>query len=122
MEIGELLAQFLSGVVFPLVTAIVLALVGIAARKLDKKFDVEISRDNLKLFEALARNAANFAEERAATWAKAKQNLTSSEKMDEAIKWMLKQAPTLTEEQARDFIEAVLPGELLGATNVKRDL
>jgi hypothetical protein len=119
MEIGELLAQFLSGVVFPLVTAIVLALVGIAARKLGKKFDMEISRDNLKLFESLARNAANFAEERAATWAKNQHKLSSSEKLDEAIKWMLKQAPTLTEEQARDFIEAVLPNEFLGATHVK---
>jgi hypothetical protein len=119
MEFGEILAQFLSGVVFPLILAIVLILIGKVARKIDKKYDIELFQNNLHLLEDLARNAAMFAEERAAAWAKQKKGVSSSEKLNDAVKWMLKQAPQLSDEEARDYIEAVLPGLYagIGATN-----
>jgi hypothetical protein len=117
MDIGLVLSDFIVQVIFPIVGAIVMILVGLIAAKLNKRFKTEIFTQNLSMMQGLALNAIDYAEEKAATWAKNKQYITSNDKLDAAIAWLMKQTPKISREQAKEYIESMLPVTDSGATN-----
>jgi hypothetical protein len=118
-EIGTALGEFLVKVVIPFLAVIVMALVSMVARKLDKKFGVEIFESNMRHLTGLAGMAAEYAEEKAAAWAKQRGSIVGYDKLDHAVAWMMKQAPEISEERAKALIEAALPSLSLGASAKK---
>jgi len=121
MDIGIVLSDFIVQVVFPIVGAVVMILVGLIAQKLNKKFKTELFTENLEIMEGLTARAIDFAEEKASAWAKAKQKITSNEKLDVAIGWLMQHSPKMTREQAKDWIESILPATNSGATNKSKE-
>ena len=116
MDIGIIFGEFILYVIFPVILAIVMVLIGMVARKLDKKFNTEIFSNNIGVMTGLAYRAGDYAEEKAAAWAKERGKITGQEKLDLAVAWLMDKVPAITREQAADWIEAILPGRGIGAT------
>ena len=115
------IAGFLQGVVFPVLGALLMALVSWAVVKIAKKYNLDILLQN----EALIRNAAwrgiGLAEEYAAKKLKESDiKIGGSEKLSIAVAQVLNAVPKLTREQAEQYIESLLPSlKGVGATGEK---
>ncbi len=99
----------------PLLTAGVLALLGILFAWLQKKSHIQASRAGQDYIEALAVRAIAFAEEEGAQFIKEHgSRLPSDTKLSDAVTFLLRSVPRLSEDEARDLITAVL-GKTKGA-------
>jgi hypothetical protein len=95
-EYGWILAQFLSVVVFPIVAAVILGLVGVVLNKVRKKFNLDISQKQEGLIDDLVRKGIGYAEEKAAAAIKAGvSRYTGNQKIDDALVFVMSQAPHL---------------------------
>ena len=93
-----------------LIGLIVLALGGLVLAKLREKFGIDVSAAANSRLQVLAQQAGTYAEEKAAAALKATEaKMGSAEKLAEAVAWLRRQNPSLTEEQAKDAILAALP-------------
>lgn len=93
-----------------LVGLVVLALGGMVLAKLREKFGIDVSAAANSRLQVLAQQAATYAEEMAAARLKAgADKLGSDAKLSEAVAWLRRQNPALTEAQARDSILSCLP-------------
>jgi hypothetical protein len=114
---GIMLSDLLTNTVFPVLGALALGFVTWAANKVGAKFKIDaLTADNNFVTRVAAQGVA-FAEEKAANYAKNTQPLTSSDKLNSAIAYVLQQAPKVTPEQAQSIVTsalAMLPG--VGAT------
>lgn len=90
-----------------LIGLIVLALGGMVLAKLREKFGIDVSTAANGRLQVLAQQAATYAEELAA--AKLKGTIGGQQKLAEAVAWLRRQNPALTEEQAKDAILAAIP-------------
>jgi hypothetical protein len=107
--LGLSLADFMSGTVFPLLSALVMALVGWAAVSIGKKYKIDALIANEALIQDAAYKGVALAEEYAARLLKEKNiKLTGSLKLDRAIAQVLKAAPQISREDAREYVESVL--------------
>jgi Tfp pilus assembly protein PilV len=109
MEFGEVFQQFFIQVVFPIIGAGILALLGNLIKKLSEKFDGETTSDLQTSLEEMIVNSIAFAEEYAANRLKNSNVKTSgNEKLDQALCWLAIQAPKVDRNEARLWIEAML--------------
>ena len=120
MEFGVLLSEAIVQFAFPVLGAILMIMLSLAARKLDKKLDTEIFTQHLDQMQAIAMDAASYAEENAATWAKNQEAFTSNDVINTAVKYFLKRMPNVDQETAQEEIESILAGLGYGAAG-KRD-
>lgn len=103
-----------------LVGVLVLALGGLLLNVLRQKFGIDLSAATNARLQVLAQQAATYAEEKAGAAVKAgAQKLQPDAKLAEAVAWLRRQNPALTEEQARDAILAALP--FVGAGSLAQD-
>lgn len=113
--IGSAVAEFLTTVIFPILGAMVAALVAVILDKLRTKFNIQISNESQAKLEQLARQAVGYVEEKAAARVKARlTGWTRSEKLDLAIAHIISAAPKVTPEQADILVHSVL-GRVDGA-------
>ncbi len=99
----------------PLLTAVVLALLGIFFAWLQKKYHIQASQARQDYVEAIAVRAIAFAEEEGAQFIKEHgSKLPSDTKLSDAVTFLLRTVPALSEDEARDLITAVL-GKTSGA-------
>lgn len=93
-----------------LIGLIVLALGGLVLAKLREKFGIDVSAAANSRLQVLAQQAGTYAEEKAAAALKAQEaKMGSAEKLAEAVAWLRRQNPALTEAQAKDAIIAAIP-------------
>ena len=101
--------------VTPLLSAGVLALLGLLFAWLQKKYHIQASQAHQDYIEALAVRAIAFAEEEGAQFIKEHgSKLPSGTKLSDAVTFLLHAVPALSEDEARDLITAVL-GKTMGA-------
>ncbi|MDA8326195.1 MAG: hypothetical protein M0033_08240 [Nitrospiraceae bacterium] len=99
----------------PLLTALVLALLGMLFAWLGKKYHLEVKQADQDYLEGLATRAIAYAEEEGAEFLKAHgSRLPSESKLGEAITLLLRTAPKLDQFEARDLITGML-GKTKGA-------
>ena len=120
MEFGALLSEAIVQFVFPVLGAILMIMLSLAARKLDKKFNTEIFTERLSQIKVVATDAASYAEEQAAKWAKNQVSFTENDVINKAMKYFLKRMPDIDQETAQEEIESVLAGLGYGTAG-KRD-
>ena len=107
--VGEAVAGALSGVVFPVLAALFVGLVGLVLEKLRQRYNLQISAAQQQRLEEAARAAVAYAEERAAAAVKANLvKITGREKLDLALAFLLQQTPKLSREQADALVHAAL--------------
>lgn len=113
--VGDAVAGLLTGVVFPVLSALLLGLVGVVLNKVRQKYNLQISQQAQDNLEMLAQRGIAYAEEKASAWAKqGVTKLTGKEKLDTAIAYMMNAAPRVSPEQAEALVHAVL-GKVSGA-------
>jgi hypothetical protein len=106
---GEALAAFLSSVIFPVVSAFLVGLVGIILNKVRQKYNVNISMDTQAYLEQLAAQGVARAEELAAQAVKKNYDkFTGREKLNSAMNHILLMAPKITPEKAEALVHAAL--------------
>ena len=108
MEFGTLLSEAIVQFVFPVLGAILMIMLSLAARKLDKKLDTDIFTQHLDQMQAIAMDAASYAEEQAAKWAKNQESFTDNDVINKAMKYFLKRMPDIDQETAQEEIESIL--------------
>ena len=107
--LGGALADFMSGTLFPLINALVLGLVGWAAVTIGKKYKIDALIASEGLIQDAAYKGVTLAEEWAAKRLKtANIRVSSSEKLNLAIAQVLKAAPLISRDEAREYVESVL--------------
>ena len=116
---GEILAQFLIDVVFPLLGAVVLTLGTLALNKLRQKYGLELSEKTRQSLNEIALDAIRYAEEAAAKSVKNKTQLTGKQKLDEALIFFMSHTPKVNREQAQAIIESQLARIGAGASSSK---
>jgi hypothetical protein len=120
MDYGMILSTFFIEVLFPILGAVILALVGIILKKIADKYDMQSLMDQQSIIEDLAISAIGYAEEKAATYAKNRTKLTGSEKLDIAVGFVLEKTPKVDRHEAKQWIEAMLARLVnVGATDDK---
>lgn len=117
-DYGGTLAEFLSAVVFPVIAAFMLGLVGVLLNLVRKKWKLDISQRQEEFIDGLVRKGLAYAEEKAAAAVKrGVRKYTGNEKADEAIAFVLSHAPHLSVVEINTKVTAWLgltPG--VGAT------
>ncbi len=101
--------------VTPLLTALVIALLGMLFAWLGKKYRLDIKQADREYLEGLATRAIAYAEEEGAEFLKTHgSRLPSESKLGEAVIFLLRAAPKLDQIKARDLITGML-GKVRGA-------
>jgi len=114
ITIGPALADVATGVLFPLLNAVLVILIGWAVAYIGKKYKIDALAGYQSLIQEAAYKGISLAEEYAAKRLKtSKIKLGSSEKLNIAVGQVLAAAPRLTREQATDYVESLL-GRLRG--------
>ena len=119
MEFGVLLSEAIVQFVFPVLGAILMIMLSLAARKLDKKFNTDIFTEHLSQIKVVAMDAASYAEEQAAKWAKNQESFTENDVINKAMNYFLKRMPDIDQETAQEEIESILADLGYGATGKK---
>ncbi len=103
-------AGFLDGILFPVLNAVLVALVGWAVVKIGRKYHLDFLVENEDVIERAAYKGITLAEEKAAKMMKnSNLTLSSNKKLDLAVSKVLEAAPRLTRQQAEEYVEALLP-------------
>ena len=102
--------EFLTGTVFPLVTALVVGLVSLLIKRLATKYKLEGLLKHQELIEKLATQGITKAEEYAVAFINAKGGikLSSDGKLNLAIEHIMKAMPKVSEQQATDIVHSML--------------
>lgn len=103
-----IMAGFLTGTVFPLLSALLLGLFSYGLKLLADKYKLGILADNNDLLMRVAAQGIAYAEEKAAIYADTKVPLNGNDKTSHAVSYILKAMPKLTPEQAQNAVHAVL--------------
>lgn len=112
--LGGALADVFTGVIFPLLNAALVILIGWAVAYIGKKYKLDALAGYQTLIQEAAYKGISLAEEYAAKRLKeSKVKIGSSDKMNIAIGQVLTAAPKLTRQEAVDYVEALL-GRLKG--------
>ncbi len=106
---------FVQGTMTPLLTAVVLALLGVFFTWLGKRCHIEVNQKDQNYLENMAVRAIAFAEEEAAEFLKMHGScLPSESKLADAVTFLLRAAPKLDQQKAQDLITGML-GKVKGA-------
>jgi hypothetical protein len=113
--VGDAVAGFLHAVVFPVLSALLLGLVGVVLNKVRQEYNLNISEAQQQWLEGLARQGISLAEEYAAAMVKERMiKITGKEKLDRAVGHVLSAAPTVPPEVAERLVHSML-GRIPGA-------
>lgn len=109
MSTSEILINFLVGTVFPTLTAIILTIVvPLITLKINAYLKEKTGNEyNIKL-DTIAEKAINYVEEIALNKAKTVNKMSSNEKLDTAIKFIMSNCPKVSKEQAEKLALATL--------------
>ena len=111
----NVITGFIQGTVTPVLTALVLALLGMLFTWLGKRYRIEVNQREQNYFENMAVSAIAFAEEEAEEFLKAHGScLPSESKLADAVTFLLRAAPKLGRQKAQDLVTGVL-GKVRGA-------
>ena len=105
---GDALYSFLTQTVFPVLGALTLGIVSWAAKKFGDKFHIQGLGDQNSMLMQLASQGVAFAEEKGANFAKNAQPITSNDKLNSAIAYVMQMAPKVTTDQAQSLVTAAL--------------
>ena len=95
-DYGMVLSDFLGTVVFPVAGSILLGLAGLVINKIKKKYNLSISQQQEEIVDDLMKKGIAYAEERAAAALKSGvTKFSGNQKADEAIAFVMAQAPHL---------------------------
>jgi len=122
MEYGEIIQRFFIEVVFPILGAVVLSLIGLVIKKISAKLGNEEILKHQTQIEELAISAIGYAEEKALERMKKgpQDKITGEQKLDMAIGWLMSKAKAVDRDQAREWIEGTIPKLAgMGATGEK---
>ena len=108
METAEIVNNFLIQTVFPVLGTLLLVLVNYAIYEFAKKYKIEAVLDNMHRIEFLAEDAVHFAEEWALKKVKVGDQITSNDKLNMAVIWLLKRSPEIDRDDAKEWIESAL--------------
>ena len=108
-ELAGLLSQFIQETLFPLISSIVLALLGVLIQKLSKKQHMAWVKENQELIERAVTQGIGYAEEMAENYAKhLSEKVKPNQKMAMAIQYVISRMPEIKKNDARDYIEGML--------------
>jgi hypothetical protein len=111
---GQAVQSLLTGVVFPVLTALLMGFVGLVLKKLVTKYNLDIDASRQAELEALVGRGIAYAEEKAAALAKEKvKTLTGNDKLDIAIAHIVEASPKVSQAQAEKLVHTVL-GKMYG--------
>ncbi len=103
------LTTALVNTVFPILGALVLALLGMALRWAGKKWKIEALQGDQEWLRNAAWDAVAYVEELAAKQIKSKEiTLSSNQKLDLAVAKVLESSPKVSRERAEQLIESAL--------------
>jgi hypothetical protein len=103
------LAGILSQVVFPLVAAVVMGLVGWAVTWAAKKWKLGFLLESEEYLQRLAFTAVSFVEERAAKMVKESGvSLPGGDKLNMAVARIMAQSPEISQDRAEELVESIL--------------
>ena len=106
---GDALASFLTSVIFPVLSAFLIGMVGVILNIIRKKYNVQVSQSTQTYLEELAAQGVARAEELAAQAIKKNvDKFTSREKLNSAINHILLSAPKISKEKAEGLVHAAL--------------
>ena len=114
---GDVLSTFLTNSVLPIFGALVMGFASWAATKIGTKYHIDCLLGNNTFVTQIASQGVAFAEEKAANFAKTASPISSNDKLNAAIAYVMQMAPKVTPEQAQSLVTsalAMLPG--VGAT------
>lgn len=95
-DYGGVLADFLSVVIFPVLGAVLLGLTGVVLNKVRQKFNIQIGQEQEAFIDSMVQKGIAYAEEKAALAIKGGvTKYTGKQKADDAIAFVLMQAPKL---------------------------
>lgn len=118
-EVGQSIYNIVMKILITVITATVGLYVTKFLRYLEKSRKIKLDIDTKQFLLNVAQTAVRNVAELAAIKVKAGEKLTGQEKLDEAIKFVLKQAikhvPKLTKEEVEVFVNASLTVEEEGA-------
>jgi len=116
--LGEAVKGVVDNAIIPLVVSLVGALVSLVLVKLKNKYNIELKAETEAWISKQAENAVQMVAEKAAAKLKyEKIKLTGNQKLDTAVAMLVTKVPTISRDQADQYIHAALariPG--LGAT------
>ena len=111
----DVIIGIVQNTITPVLTALVLALLGMLFAWLAKKYHLEVKQADQQYIEGVATRAISFAEEEAAAFAKAHgSKLPSDTKLSDAVTFLLRAVPALSQADARDLVSGML-GKVKGA-------
>ena len=113
----DVVGPFLQQIVFPVVSALFLALLSIFLNRIGQKYKIEALTKQNSAIEQLAYQGITKAEELAAKYVGSKMQFTGDDKLSVAVSHILQFMPTVTEDQAKSMVHSLLaqiPG--LGAS------
>ena len=116
---SEILITFLEGLVFPILSALILALIPILTYKINKWLTEKTGVEANINLDIIAQRAVAYVEEIALTKAKNVDKFTSNDKLNEAIKFIMVHCPKVTQEQAKQLVLASLNKLKIGASGKK---
>lgn len=116
---AEILTGFLNGLVFPVLSALILALIPILTYKLNKWLTEKTGVEANINLDIIAQRAVAYVEEIALNKAKTVEKFSSNDKLNEAIKFIMVHCPKVTEEQAKQLVLASLNKLKIGASGKK---
>ena len=105
---GDTLSTFLNNTIFPILGALLTGFVSWACMKIGTKFKISALTEKNNFVTQLAAQGVAFAEEKGANYAKSLAPISSNDKLNAAIAYVMQMAPTVTTEQAQSLVTSAL--------------
>lgn len=107
--VGAAVETFMGNVIFPVLAAFLMGLVGLMLTKISAKFKIDALIKNQELIEKFAFQGITYAEELASKAIAGKvTKITGKEKLDLAIANVIKNVPAISPEGAKVAVESML--------------
>lgn len=116
MTDNELLIKFLTDFVFPIGSALILALIPILTYKLNAWLTAQTGKEYNINLDVIGQRAVAYVEELALSKAKNVKKFSSNEKLETAIKFIMEHSPKITKDQAEKLAIASLNKLKIGAS------
>ena len=116
MQFNEILTHFLSTDIFPILGSVITYLVILMYNKFSAYIKLKYKVDLHVNIEKYAELAVRYVEEYTLAKAKGVEKLSSNEKLDAAITFLMKNCPEVDASKAKIYVEAALNRINLGAS------
>jgi len=120
--LGDAISGVIHKDIIPVLTALILGLIGALALKLKAKWGLDLTTSNMQYIEGLALQGIGYAEEKSAAYAKKAidNKMEGHEKLAIAVAHIVAAMPSVSEETAERIVHAILAKtQDVGATGEK---